>query len=157
MWISMGPSTDTFEHKAAVRNWRKQKQTRMWANAQRDSRPTEYRFHPLFNAAKFGWCPPLTCHAVTLPKRETRWNYLACPKLASRSQPLVGQSSAYCKDMCGRYCRLTSFSLIVDMCLSCEDIARQSCAMVRRCRIFGNFFGSCIFSKLRPTHFRPAS
>ena len=29
--------------------------TRMWANAQRDGRPAEYRWRPLFNAAKFGW------------------------------------------------------------------------------------------------------
>jgi len=29
-------------------------QTRMWANAQRDGRPAEYRWRPLFNAAKFG-------------------------------------------------------------------------------------------------------
>ena len=27
---------------------------RMWANAQRDSRPAEYMWRPLFNAAKFG-------------------------------------------------------------------------------------------------------
>jgi len=26
----------------------------MWANAQRDGRPAEYRWCPLFNAAKFG-------------------------------------------------------------------------------------------------------
>jgi len=26
----------------------------MWANAQRDGRPAKYRWHPLFNAAKFG-------------------------------------------------------------------------------------------------------
>ena len=26
----------------------------MWANAQCDGRPVEYRWHPLFNAAKFG-------------------------------------------------------------------------------------------------------
>jgi len=25
----------------------------MWANAQRDGRPAKYRWHPLFNAAKF--------------------------------------------------------------------------------------------------------
>ena len=30
------------------------KKTRMWANAQRDGRPAEYRWSPLFNAAKFG-------------------------------------------------------------------------------------------------------
>jgi len=28
--------------------------TRMWANVQRDGRPAEYRWRPLFNAAKFG-------------------------------------------------------------------------------------------------------
>jgi len=28
--------------------------TRMWANPQRDSRPAEYRWRPLFNAAMFG-------------------------------------------------------------------------------------------------------
>jgi len=30
------------------------KQLGMWANAQRDGRPAEYRWRPLFNAAKFG-------------------------------------------------------------------------------------------------------
>jgi len=28
--------------------------TRMWANAERDGRPAEYRWRRLFNAAKFG-------------------------------------------------------------------------------------------------------
>ena len=28
--------------------------TRMWANVQRDGRPAEYRWRPLFNAPKFG-------------------------------------------------------------------------------------------------------
>jgi len=28
--------------------------TRMWAIAQRDGRPVEHRWRPLFNAAKFG-------------------------------------------------------------------------------------------------------
>jgi len=32
----------------------KQKQTRMWANAQPDGRPAEYRWRPQFNAMKFG-------------------------------------------------------------------------------------------------------
>jgi len=81
--------------------------TRMWANAQRDGRPAEYRWRPLFNAAKFGWRPLLECRAVTLSRRETRWNFLGCPKLTKRSQPLVGRSSPHCKDMWGRYGRHT--------------------------------------------------
>jgi len=36
----------------------------MWANAQCDGRPAEYRWHPLFNAAKFGSRPLLECRAV---------------------------------------------------------------------------------------------
>jgi len=31
-----------------------QVQTRMWADAQRDGRPAEYRWRPLLNAANFG-------------------------------------------------------------------------------------------------------
>ena len=83
--------------------------TRMWANAQRDGRPAEYRWRPLFNAAKFGWRPLLECHAVMLPRCETRWNLQGCPKLPNRSQPLVGGSSPYSGDMWMRYCCLTIF------------------------------------------------
>jgi len=36
----------------------------MWANVQRDGRPAEHRWRPLFNAAKFGWQPLLECRAV---------------------------------------------------------------------------------------------
>jgi len=109
----------------------------MWANAQRDGRPAEHRWRPLFNAAKFGWCSVLECRAVTLPRRETHWNQLGCPKLPDRSQPLLGWSSPYCEDIWRRYC----FFRIVDTCLSCEDMARQSCAMLPRWRFFGEFSG----------------
>ena len=124
--------------------WRKRRflgLTRMWVIAKRDGRPAEYRWRPLFNAAKFGWRPLLKCRAVTMPRRETRWNLQGCLKLANRSQPLVGRSSPYCEDMWGRHCCLTFFP-IVDMCLSCEDmpIARQSCAMVPRWQFFGDFW-----------------
>jgi len=126
--------------------------TRMWANAQRNGRPAEYRWRPLFNAAKFGWRPVLECRAVRLPRRKTRWNMQGCPKLANRSQPLVGRRSPYYEDMWRRYRCLTSFFPIVDTCVSCEDTVRQSCAMVPKWR---NFV-SCIFSELRAAHFRHA-
>jgi len=81
----------------------------MWANTQRDGRPTEYRWRHLFNAAKFDWRPLLQCRAVMLPRRETRWNLQGCPKLPDRSQLLVGRSSPYCWDMWRRYCCVTIF------------------------------------------------
>ena len=40
---------------------------------------------------------------------------------------------------------------IVDMCLSCEDTARQSCAMVLRWRLFGDFL-RVVFSASRAQH-----
>ena len=112
----------------------------MWANAQRDGRPVEYRWRPLFNAAKFGWRPLLECRAVRLARRESHWNLQGCPKLPHRSQPLVGRSSPYCADMWRRYCCLTGFFPTVDTALfHCEEIAQQSCAMVPRWQFLAIF------------------
>jgi len=73
----------------------------MWANAQHDGRPAEYRWRPLLNAAEFGWRPLLECRAVTLPRRETREICRGTGQLTNRSWPLVGRSLPYCKDMWG--------------------------------------------------------
>jgi len=43
-----------------------------------------------------------------LQRRETCLNLQGCPKVPHRSQPLVGRSSPYYKDMWRRYCCLTS-------------------------------------------------
>jgi len=86
------------------------------------------------------WLTPTTiCRAVTLPRRKTRWNLQGCPKLANRSQPFVGRSSPYYEHVWRTYRRLTIFFPIVDTCLICEDIARQSCAMMLRWRLFASF------------------
>jgi len=116
----------------------------MWANAKRDGRSAKYRWRPLFNAAKFGWRPLLECCAVMLPRRKTCLNLQKCPKLTKWSQPLVGGSSPYCGDRWRRYCCLTNYFPIVDTCLRYRDIARQSCGMVPRWWLFGDFFVSCI-------------
>jgi len=47
------------------------KELEMLANAQRDGCPVEYRWRPLFNAAKFGLRPLLEWRAITLPRQET--------------------------------------------------------------------------------------
>jgi len=169
------PSTDSNQTTESCKWWRQMRlasrlsssaciylqhtaiQTRMWADAQRDGHPVEYRWRPLFNATKFGWHPLPECRAVTLPRRETRWNSLGCPKLLDRSQPLVGHSAPYCGDIWRTYCCLISFFPIVNTHLNCEDIARQSCAMVPRRRFFWRVFASCIFSEPRAASFRPAS
>jgi len=86
----------------------------------------------LCSTPHFGWCPLLECRAVTLPRRETRWNYLGCPKLTKRSQP-------YCGGHVEDILLLNNFFPIVDPCRSCEDIAQQSCAMVPRWRFLSTF------------------
>ena len=115
--------------------------TKMWANAQRDGHPAEYRWRPLFNAAKFGWRPVLECRAVTLPRRETRWNLQGCPKLPDRSQPLVHHIIRICGgDIC-----LISFS-------DCRYVPQmQSCAIVPRCQIFDDFLRT-VFATSRVQH-----
>jgi len=44
--------TKTFTQRQII--YQRQLQTRMWANAQRDGRPAEHRWRPVFNAEKFG-------------------------------------------------------------------------------------------------------
>jgi len=50
------PARRSFDANCQNHQWFRMRkvETRMWANAQRDGRPTEYRSRPLFNAAKFG-------------------------------------------------------------------------------------------------------
>jgi len=52
----------------------------MWANAQRDGRPVGYRWHPVFNAEKFGPLPLLEYRAVTLPRHETALKFAGVPQ-----------------------------------------------------------------------------
>jgi len=51
----------------------------------------------------------------------------------------IGRSPSYCGGHVGEILLFNKFFPIVDMCLSCEYMARQSCAMVPRRRIFGEF------------------
>jgi len=67
----------------------------MWADAQRDGRPAEYRWHPLLNAAKFGWRPLLECHAVTLSIQENA-RLGRKVNFAPGKIPLLGKSPRKC-------------------------------------------------------------
>jgi len=97
---------------------------------------------PSVQRRKVWLSPLLECRAVTLPRRETRCNVQGCPKLANRSQPLVGRSSLYYEDVWRSHRRLTSFFPIVDTCLSCENTGRQSCAMVPKWRFLRPVFSA---------------
>jgi len=101
----------------------------MWANAQRDGRPDEYRWRPLFNAAKFSWRPLPECRAVTLSRRETG----EIRRGAQTRQQISAVSRPKFTILLGHVEEVLLFNKIfpiVDICLSSEDIARQNCAMV---------------------------
>ena len=86
---------------------------------------------PCSNAAKTR--NPLKCAGV--------------PQTRQRISAARGSKFTILCHMWGRHCCLTSFLQIADMCLSCEDIAQQSCAMVPRWQIFLQFCGYCISSE----------
>ena len=99
----------------------------MWANAQHDGRPTEYRWRPLFNAAVW-----LT-HTSRVPcsnDAKTR-NLLKFAGVLQTNETISASSGPKFTIWWRRYCCLPSFFPIVDTRLSCEDIARESCAIVR--------------------------
>jgi len=124
----------------------------MWANAQRDGCPGKYRWRPLFSAAKFGWRPMLQCCAVTLPRCETCWNLQGCPKLPYQSQLLMGPKFTIVWGHMEEILLLNKFFFpTVDMYLSWEDIARQSCVMVPRWRFLATFLRP-VFSVSRTQH-----
>jgi len=108
----------------------------MWANAQRDGCPAEYRWRPLFNAAKFGWRALLERRAVTLARHKTHYILQGCPKLRNRSQPFVGRRSPYYQNMPTGGIAVEQFFFRLSIHALVAKI--QPDKLVRRCRD-GNF------------------
>ena len=102
----------------------------MWANAQCDGRPAEHICGALCSTPQ-SLADAHYLTAVREPKLTILWEHLEDILLLNRFFP------------------------IVDRCLSCEDIARQICAMMPRWRFSATF---CVlyFSEPRGAHFRPA-
>jgi len=123
----------------------------MWANAQRDGRPAEYRWRPLFNAA--AWLTPNTgVPCSNAAKTRNPLKFAGVPQTTGPiSATIVGRSSPYCGNLWRRYCCLTSIFPIVDTCLICGDIARQICAMAPRWRFFNEFLRP-VFAASRVHH-----
>jgi len=116
------------------------------ANAQRDGRSAEHRWRPLFNAAKFGW------RSLPCSNAAKTWNPLKLAGVPQTPEPISAASGPKFTILWGHLeeiLLLNKFFPIVDMCLSCEDIAWQSCAMVPRWWFLATFFASCIFSEPR--------
>jgi len=112
----------------------------MWANAQRDGRPAEYRWHPLFNAAV--WLTPTTrMPCSNAAKTRNQLKFAGVPQTRQQISAVSGPKFTILSGYVEKILLFNNFFLIVDICLTCEDIARESCAMVPRWRIFGDFLG----------------
>jgi len=70
----------------------------MWANAQRDGRPAEYRWRPLFNATV--WLTPTSrVPCSNAAKTRNPLKFAGVPQTNKISPLLVGRSSPCCKDV----------------------------------------------------------
>ena len=130
-------------------NQSKSKTTRMWANAQRDGRPAEYRWRPLFNAAV--WLTPtagVPCSNAAKTRNPLKFSGVpqTTGSISAASGPKFTILWRHLEEIL-----LLKFFPIVDTCRSCEDIARQSCGMVPRWRFLSTFLRP-VFAASRVQH-----
>ena len=80
----------------------------MWANAQRDGHPAEYRWRSLFNAAV--WLTPTTrVPCSNAAKTRNPLKFAAVPQTTGPISAASGSKFTILGDMWRRYCCLTSF------------------------------------------------
>ena len=103
--------------------------TRMWANAQRDGRPVEHRWCPLFNAAKFSRVP---CSNAAKTRNPL--------KLAGQPQtPKTVSAASWPKFtiLCGHVEEILLFNKFFSDCLcSSTAVAHLSCFWSLVCLFF---------------------
>jgi len=109
----------------------------MWANAQRDGHPAEYRWcRPLLNATV--WLMPTT--RVPCSNAAKKRNLIKFAGVPQTPEPISAASGPKFTILSGDVEEVLLFNKflfpIVDKYLSCEDMARHSCAMVSRWRFF---------------------
>ena len=122
----------------------------MWANAQRDGRPAEYRWRPLFNAAV--WLTSTTrVPCSNAAKTQNPMKLAGVPQTNETISATSGPKFTILWGHVEEILLLNKFFPIVDTCLSCEDIAQQSCGMVPRWRFLATFWGSA-FAASRVQH-----
>jgi len=94
----------------------------MWANAQRDGRPVEYRWRPL--------TPNTRVPCSNAAKTRNPLKFAGVSQTTGPISTASGPKFTILWEHVEEILLLNRFFSIVDVCLSCEDIARQNCAMV---------------------------
>ena len=127
----------------------------MWASAQRDGRPVEYRWRPLFNAAV--WLTPTTrAPCSNAAKTRNPLKFAGVPQTRQRisavSRPKFTILSGYVVEVLlfnKFFFRLSIHALV-------PEIQPDKIARWWPDGDFSRFFGPCISSEPRASHFRPA-
>jgi len=113
--------------------------TRLWANAQCDGRPAEYRWRRLFNAAVW-LTPTIRVPCSNAAKMRNPLKFAGVHQTPERISAIcVPKFTILWRHVAEILLLNKFFFLIIDMCISCKDIAGQSYAMVPRWRIFVDF------------------
>jgi len=111
----------------------------MRANAQRDSRPAEYRWRPV-QRRKVRLTPNTREPCSNVAKMRNPLKFAGVPQTIGPISAASGLKFTILWEHVEEILLLNKFFfLIVDTCLSCKDITRQSWAMVPRWRFFGDF------------------
>jgi len=77
----------------------------MWVNAQRDGRPAEYRWRPLFNAANKVWLTPTAgVRCSNAAKKRNLLKFVGVPQINELISAASGPKFTILWDMWGRYC-----------------------------------------------------
>jgi len=126
----------------------------MWANAERDGRPAEYRWHPLFKRRKVWLTPTAGVPCSNAAKTRNPLKFAGVPQIGKPISAVSGPKFTILSGHVEDVLLFNKFYFpMVDTCLIRKDIARQICAMMPRRR----FSALCIFSEPRAARFRPAS
>jgi len=97
--------------------------TRMWANAQRDVRPAEYRWRPLYNAAKFWLTPTTGVPCSNAAKTRNPLKFAGVPQINETISAASGPKFTILRGHVEEILLLNNFFPIVDTCRSFEGIA----------------------------------
>jgi len=88
------------------------------------------------------WLTPTTrVPCSNAAKTRNPLKFAGVPQTPELISAVSGPKFVILRGQADEVLRFNSFFPIVDMCLSCKDTAPQSCVMVPRWRIFGDFLG----------------
>jgi len=106
--------------------------------------PSKYRWRPLFNAAV--WLTPTAgVPCSNGAKTRNSLKFAGVPQTCQQFSAVIGQKFTILWGPVEEVLVFNKFFPIVDTCLNCEDMARQSCAMVPRWRFLCPVFSaSCV-------------